>query len=132
MGAWGVGNFDNDDAADWAFELEESEDTDLLVATLEAIAPGSYLEAPDSCIALAAAEVVAALRGSPNHSLPSEIVAWVDANPVEVDSDLQAMAQMAIHTIETESELRDLWADTDDFDSWSAELEDLKGRLDAP
>ena len=26
MGAWGIGTFDNDDAADWAYELEEAAD----------------------------------------------------------------------------------------------------------
>lgn len=26
MGAWGHGPFDNDDAGDWVWELEESED----------------------------------------------------------------------------------------------------------
>jgi len=63
MGAWGIGSFDNDDAVDWAYELGESQGTELLVATLEAIGPEDHLEAPDCSIALAAAEVVAALSG---------------------------------------------------------------------
>ena len=129
MGAWGVGSFDNDDAADWAYELEESEGTDLLEATLDAIDAESYPEAPDCSMALAAAEVVAALRGSPADSLPPEIVSWVDANPIEVDSDLRAKTLMAIHRIETESELKELWEEAGELDSWMASLEDLKGRL---
>jgi hypothetical protein len=37
MGAWGIGNFDNDDASDWVYELEEVEDMSLVEATLETI-----------------------------------------------------------------------------------------------
>jgi len=41
------------------------------------------------------------------------------------------MALMAIHRIETESELKELWEDADEFDAWIATLEDLKARLGA-
>jgi hypothetical protein len=65
MGAWGFGSFDNDDAADWIFELEESSGVTALVSAFKAIKPDRYLEAPECSVALAAAEVVAALRGRP-------------------------------------------------------------------
>ena len=132
MGAWGTGSFENDDAADWAYELEESDGSDLLEATLDAVDSDEFPEAPDCSTALAAAEVVAALRGAASEALPPEIIAWVDANSLEVDSDLHAKALMAIHRIETESELKELWEEADELDSWLASLEDLKGRLGAP
>lgn len=132
MGAWGIGNFDNDDAADWAFELAESQGAELLMSTLDAIAEGEYLEAPDCSTALAAAEVVAALRGSPPEALAPEVSSWVEANQVAIDSELPGKALMAIHRIETESELRELWEDAGELESWAAILDDLKRRLGAP
>lgn len=78
MGAWGVGTFENDDASDWVYQLEEAGDLDLVEVTLQAAAdPEAYLEAPTCCMALAAAEVVAALAGQPAPDLPEEIRTWV-------------------------------------------------------
>lgn len=64
MGAWGVQAFENDDAMDFAADLVDADSLDVVATSFEAIVPGEYLEAPDCCIALAAAEVVAALRGA--------------------------------------------------------------------
>ena len=61
MGAWGRGSFDNDDAADWALELEAADNLLPLADAFDL--PTGYLEAPDGCIALAAAEVLLALAG---------------------------------------------------------------------
>ena len=129
MGTWGIGSFDNDDAADWVYELEESGGADAISQALRAIGPDGYLEAPDCSIALAAAEVLAALQGQPSESLPPEVITWVNDNPVEVDDDLLGLALMAIHRIETESELKDLWEESGELDEWAATLNDLKERL---
>jgi len=129
VGTWGIGSFDNDDAADWVYELEESGGADAISQALRAIGPDGYLEAPDCSIALAAAEVLAALQGQPSESLPPEVITWVNDNPVEVDDDLLGLALMAIHRIETESELKDLWEESGELDEWAATLNDLKERL---
>ena len=132
MGAWGIGSFDNDDAADWVYELEESSGAEAIRTALQAISPDAYLEAPECSSALAAAEVVAALKGHPLATLPPEIVTWVADSNVEVDDELLSAALMAIHRIETESELRELWQETDDFNAWLATLNDLQLRLGGP
>ena len=129
MGAWGVGSFDNDDASDWVYELQESEGTELLTPALEAISPDAKLEAPECSMALAAAEVVAALYGQALDALPTEVAAWVNENDVDMDSDLIALALMAIHRIDTDSELKDLWKDSGELDAWSATIRDLESRL---
>lgn len=129
MGAWGIGPFDNDDAADWLYELEESTGAEAIRTALEAIGPDEYIEAPDCNMALAASEVVAALRGQSHESLPPEAVLWVAEHEVSVDDDLLGLALMAIHRIETESELKELWEESEDYDSWLATLADLKDRL---
>ena len=71
-GAWDTGPFDNDDALDWVWELSESNDLAVIEATLESAANSSgYLEAPTASMAIAAAEVVAALRGNPGQDCPT-------------------------------------------------------------
>jgi hypothetical protein len=129
VGAWGVGPFDNDDAADWVYELQESEGTAAIVAALRAVGPDGYLEAPECSIALAAAEVVAALRGQPLAMLPPEVAGWVRENPSTVTEEVLGLALMAIHRIETASELKELWDESSESEAWSATLMDLKRRL---
>jgi len=50
---------------------------------------------------------------------------------VVVDKDLVSMALKAIHRIETESELKELWEESDELTSWMATLENLRERLGA-
>ena len=65
MGATGAKNFENDDAADWAYDLAESNGTSLLAEAFGVVEKMDFADAPDCCIALAAAEVVAAAKGKP-------------------------------------------------------------------
>jgi hypothetical protein len=37
MGAWGHSAFENDDALDWVAELEEVENTSILIAAFDAV-----------------------------------------------------------------------------------------------
>ena len=60
MGAWGCDVFENDDAGDWAYGLEDRTDLGLVTETIERVlAQPGYLEAPDASAALAACEVIA-------------------------------------------------------------------------
>lgn len=66
-GAWGSGSFENDDALDLSTNLAQQPDTALVYQTLRGAVRDrtAYLEAPDGSAAVAAAEVVAALKGHP-------------------------------------------------------------------
>jgi hypothetical protein len=46
-----------------------------------------------------------------------------------VDESLTAKAQQAIEAILSESELLELWEETDEFDRWQATVTDLLERL---
>jgi Domain of unknown function (DUF4259) len=134
MGAWGAGSFDNDDAVDWVGDLGRSADGRLIRAALDAVGrldPADYLEAPDASVAVAAAEVVAALRGRPAADLPQEVTTWVQAHGRSgVADDLRAAARAAVARVEASSELRDLWDETDDAGAaWRQQLGDLLARL---
>ncbi len=128
MGAWGTGNFENDDAMDWVAELETSPDTQLLSSAFNAVTSGGIPDSPVACVALAAAEVVAALRGKPDADLPEEVQNWVTGKP-EASTGLAESASTAVSRILESSELRQLWEETDDFEEWCKVLTDLKVRL---
>src|SRR5689334_15991147 len=114
MGSWGHTAFENDDAADWAYELEESNDLSVVLRALERIsrAPAStFLEAPDCACALAAAEVAAALGGHGPQELPDNVAEWVAERRAEKRSlaSLRAPAALALERVRTQSELKQLW-----------------------
>jgi hypothetical protein len=101
---------------------------------LEAVAqldPTSYLEAPQASAAVAAAEVVAALAGDPAANLPSDVTAWVEAHRQSgVTDDLRDLAQRTVVRVEANSELRELWDESDDGGAtWRRRLSDLLMRL---
>jgi hypothetical protein len=130
MGAWGFGAFDNDDAMDWIAELEESEDGAVLEDALSAIPTddSEYVEAPECSIAVAAAEVVAALAQHPSADLHEQVRDWVKNKPAP-DERLRRRAHEVIARILRSSELKDLWSDGSDAEAWTASLHDLQRRL---
>lgn len=134
MGAWSHESFGNDDAADWIAQLEERKDLGLVESTLDAILAigDDYLEAPEACEAIAAAEVVARLQGRPgNADADAEAVdEWVAGVKLQAPPALAARARRALDRILTEpSELMELWDESDDAAAWRASVEDLKARL---
>jgi len=136
MGTWSVEPFGNDSAADWAFELEEAGDLQPIEAAIDAVlaAGDDYLEASDADIAIAAIDVLARVRGSPGEVMGSSRVvdAFVASLETPPDPDLIEQALAALDRIVGEnSELRDLWEESDEFDAWKAAIEALRVRLEA-
>ncbi len=131
-GAWGIGAFENDDAMDWMSELERSATADFLGAALRSIdAKSKYVEAPECSNAMAAAEVIAAARGRPSKGLPAEAAEWLKRVRPAVGSDLVSQAHAAVSFCRDNpnSELRQLWAESKDFQAWLAGMANLLSRL---
>lgn len=132
-GAWDTGPFDNDDALDWVWELSESDDLSVIKSTLKPAANSTgYLEAPTASMAIAAAEVVAALKGNPRSDLPDEVTEWVQAHNVPVEDDLLKTARKAVENAKNKesSELAQLYMDSEELmDAWLKNLDDLLKRL---
>ena len=129
MGAWGTGSFENDDALDWMGDLAESGDAAAVESALKVVAESTgYLEAPEGSAALAAAEVVAALRGQPAGDLPEEVALFTRGR-ARPSPELVATARAAVERVLQDSELRELWEETDDFETWQAGVADLVRRL---
>jgi Domain of unknown function (DUF4259) len=130
MGAWGAGNFENDDAGDWIWSLEDAADTIVLEeAFARIIEPDDCLDACDCSIALAAAEVVAALRKQPGAELPEEVTEFVSRVKISPSPTLVASARSALERIKTKSELQELWDASEDREDWYQSLSDLEARL---
>ena len=129
MGAWNFGPFGNDDAADWLCELEASDDASVICFALGVIAGGRYLESSECCNALAAAEIVPALLGRPMMGLPNVAGAWVARHRKLDVSSLVEAALSAVRRIRTDSELKDLWMESDELAGWSTTLDDVTARL---
>ena len=130
MGAWGTGSFDNDDALDWVSNLEESEGNSAIEDALDAISPddSEYIEAPECSMAIAAAEVIAALGYRPSRDLPDNVREWVRGRPIP-DERLRQRARDAITRILRSSEFQELWAESPDAAAWTASLQNLQERL---
>ena len=109
MGSWGVGSFENDDAHDWLYELISGDNLNpVFTAFTEVRKVGnSYLNAQKSYEALAAAEVIAALRGYPCTNLPDELATWLEAHPFKASDDLAREAMAVVVRILRASELKD-------------------------
>jgi len=130
MGGRDTGNFGNEDASDWVYDLRESSGADLLKEAFSTVNSQDYPEIPDSCIALAAAEIVAAAKGKPPADLPDGARKWL-GNQTEVNS-IKKLAKSAIavvNKISVKSELRDQWEESDEWHDWLQAVEGLRRRL---
>jgi len=135
MGAWGVGSFENDDASDWILDFMETPDPleiGKALTTVLALPEDEYLEITEAANAVAAAELVAALRGKPNPDLPPEAADWV-AEQGNVQTDhLSNVALQSLSRVKRNSELRDCWLDTNNAKAWEEAISDLETRISAP
>lgn len=93
--------------------------------------PGrSRLGADEGARAMAAAEVVAALRGAPAPRLPRAVSEWVDGEAHQLDDELVATAKAAVLRVGAEGSALAERADADgDGTAWRAALTDLHQRL---
>ncbi len=137
MGAWGVGPFENDEAADWAFEFTNADLQDglgIVRAALHSAAEvdlADYLDSDAGTAALAAADVVAFINGQPieENAYNEAPRAWVARTRPAPDPALTALARRAIERIGREpSELVELWRETGE-EEWRASVAAQLSRL---
>ena len=135
MGTWGIGSFENDDAADFMIDALKSGDLSLLGEVFDNVLTSTeYVEAPDATVAIVAAEIVAAAQGRPTPAAQREdgLAEWLVRIRPTIDAALATQARDALVRILAEnSELRELWEDTDDFHEWQASVIELAQHLHA-
>ncbi|MDO7853272.1 DUF4259 domain-containing protein [Hymenobacter convexus] len=129
MGAWGHRNFDNDMAADYLAGLREGLSEADLVATLEAAVEDDYLDADAASEALAAAEIIAANQQKPAADFPPDALTSAAAIRIAEPELVKKLARKAVKAILKESELRELWEESDEYKDWRAVQRELLERL---
>ena len=96
-GAWGFLPFENDDALDLLDQLEAG-DAEVVRGAL-ATAGDGYVDAPDGCVAIAAAEITSAAQGNPPGDLPENAAAWVTAHGREIGPEDVELALQVIERV---------------------------------
>ena len=131
MGAWGVLPFENDTAVDWMWNLEEAIDTSVLTDALESVASSEALSCGDCEEAVAAAEVVAALRGKSPGDLPDEVGAFLRVQRKQKPpTKLSELAITVVQRIAEASDLKDRWGRSDRAHAWQEAMKDLLQQLE--
>ena len=132
MGVWGSGSFENDDASDWIADFCDEPDKELISDALSTVAEADadeYLEAPDCSAGIAAAEVVAALKGAANPELPDDAKECVAKLKMKADPRMTSLALKAVGRIRTNSELKELWDESESPTEWYSAMDNLEARL---
>ena len=96
---------------------------------------GDYLEAPEASSAIAAGEVVAAVRDGDVSRLPEAAQGWLAGHGDGLFAPaLLALAHRAVERVLTQSELKELWEEGDDdaqSEAWATGVRQLIARLEA-
>jgi len=135
VGAWGSGIFENDTACDFAAAVAEGGGVEALTRALDRVlsSEGDYLGTSDAEKGLAAAEIVARLKGSAGEetAYTALIDAWIKGAQMPASDELVEKAKRSIVRILSEpSELMELWMPSSDaFDDWKRRAEEVSRRL---
>jgi hypothetical protein len=138
MGAWGIGPFDNDGAADWTAELIDAPDRSLnpfrktrrsvIDRALNRDLREDWAYEEES---LAAAETIAAMLGRRRHVLPPEIGGAIGGMGPAPDAWRRAALGVCEHLLSDRSNLHGCWRETEQFAALKDSIVDLQGRLSA-
>lgn len=127
MGAWSEEIFGNDDASDFAYDVIESDEVGELLSDVFGIVEDEdmdYLEGPDGSMIIAGAAIVAAAVSGDKSALTEDLQKWI----VGKEDKLKSLAGAAVVAVKRvlgeDSELKELWEETENFEKW-------KGTVDA-
>jgi len=143
MGAWGIKNFENDTSLDFKDEILIKGKKLILnkIRFIIDFPKNNYPYSKDCEEALAAIEFVAAAKDRPCSDFPEDALQWiVDQDILDFDTflhkyfmrtsiDIISFSIIAIDRIRNNSELNELWKETDEYNNWLNILDDLKNRL---
>ena len=137
-GAWGTGVFENDDALDYVLELTEGSPVESVSAPFRyAWHSGGYIDAYVGARVLVAAEIYAAMLGSPSDDFPAELKEWLGGKTKRWGNDIKGR-ETTIMTVKSlldpeKSELAALWSESPvDFELWAETVNDVARRLEGP
>lgn len=129
-GAWGEGSFENDSAADWVYELQGSKSPSFLLTVFATVPPAGYIEVDTCAAAIAAADVVAALKDGKTKLLPKVVATWVKSNELGYKPNMATKALEVISFCKNmkRSELAQLWKEGKS-NNWLSQISKIEVRL---
>ncbi|ENV64377.1 hypothetical protein F949_00461 [Acinetobacter junii NIPH 182] len=134
MGTWSHESFGNDTANDWAYELEDTTDFSVIEAALQvALDEGDeYLDADLAMEAIAAVEVIAKRLGKGTQSdvYTEKVDQWLETISEQPSDGLLSLAKRVLERIVADdSELKELWLESDEYELWLGNIQQLKDAL---
>lgn len=134
MGTWSHESFGNDTANDWAYELEDATDFSVIEAALQvALDEGDeYLDADLAMEAIAAIEVIAKRLGKGTQSdvYTEKVDQWLETISEQPNDGLLSLAKRVLERIVADdSELKELWLESDEYELWLGNIQQLKDAL---
>lgn len=136
MGTWSHQPFGNDAANDWAYDLEKQTDFSLVAQAIQDVLDNGadYLDSDLAVEAVAASEVLAKAvgRGTQSDAYTKKVDAWLASVAAKPTPDLLSKAHQALTRIlGPDSELRELWEESDDFSAWESSIKALQAAVGA-
>lgn len=137
MGAWGHKSFENDTALDWICELKPSDAPFAypMSAIDKLLESDLYIDAPEGEEAIAATEALAAAQGNSPADPPEELEKWhASLGGILPTQDMIERATQALSKVrnDEQSEIRQLWKESEYFNDWQTSIDDLITRLLQP
>jgi hypothetical protein len=132
MGAWGIGPFDSDSAADWCRRFDDSDASDrsgLINGTFATAQRADALDI-DTCAEIVAAATVVATLLHGGDALPLGPESLGEIADFEVTDDVRSAAISALgRVVDPDSEWSQLWAESDSLDEALAGIDRVVGLL---
>jgi hypothetical protein len=131
MGAWGVGIFENDSAADWWYSFDD-EPMEALAAAFAATRDTDYIDGDAGSAAAAAAAVVARAHDLNFGDFSPEKISRIDEmrGAIVAAAHLKAEGAAALNAVlGKNSELSELWAEEDENEAWKASIHAVLSKL---
>ena len=137
MGTWSHEAFGNDQACDWAAEVKESTGFTVIEQAFDQVIMSQdedFIDADIGSVAHAAAEVLAHILGQGTQDIDfiDGLNQWIDQLNTQASATLIQKAIQALDILTHEnSELDELWQESNDYADWTKNLEELKETLNS-
>jgi len=129
MGTWGIKTFEDDDARDWIYKLEDTDDPLVFLRdSLKYPETNVYFDSIRAKLVLCASEIIYGLLQTPREGVPENAVDWINSNKGLDVSDLKDLCIKGIDRVLADnSELKDLWSEnTDLYQQWQDNVRSLQ------
>ena len=131
-GRWEADTLSNDDASDLLGQIVPNGGVEAIRSAFDAaLIPASRVNDERASRALAAAEMIAAMMGSPSGYLPAPCKEWAVLHSKDANRDLIQSAVRAVDWVVKDSETQELMQEggAKNLQDWQVSVANLKARL---